>query len=327
MLHLIYGPDIFRARQHITSILTPPSPTRDSELGTSNSSHPHLSLDGSTITPEKLTNHLQSNQLFSQQQIILIKNLFSSAKQKACQQIMIDYLDHPDENNILIIWEQSELDKRTSFYKKVQKLAKKEQSQIKVKDFPLLNKKELISWLSEYCRNQKINIEPQAITHLVNKNTDTFALANELEKLSLYTNNQITIQSIESLTPPTGQEIIFTFTDQIGANQKYQAYQTALNLYQQNEPAEVIIGSLSAHLQNLLIIHELLIQKKNLRDINQEAGIHPYVVEKLLRQSKNLSYQEVKQLYHRLAEIDIQLKTGQNNFEEAIYYLIFGSNK
>ncbi|MBU0648110.1 DNA polymerase III subunit delta [Patescibacteria group bacterium] len=308
MLSFVTGPDIFRAKQFIDQII---KETLDQ--------NPQINLrkiDGFDITPNKLSEQLEPLQLFSQQQLLIIKNLFTTKKQTAAQQTFIDYLDKPDPNNIVIIWEQNNLDKRTKNYKKIQKHSK-------TKDFQLFKTPQLISWLTNYCRQNQINIQPDAIQTLVGKNPNTFAIFNELIKAKIYSDNNITTDTINQLTPQTPQEIIFDLTDQIGHKQSSLAYQTAVNLIQKGEDPQKILATLSTHILNLIIVKQYLLKNSTPNQIITRTNIHQFVINKCVGQSRNFSIDELKTIYHLIAQADYSLKTGQSTFAQEIYRIIY----
>ena len=315
MLHLIHGPDIYRARQFIDTIIV--------KLKNIEPNINLQTIDGTVIQPAELSQRLEPMQLFSQKQLLIIKNLFSSPKQKSSQSIIDNFIAKPDPEITLIIWEQTSLDKRTSFYKKISKLSKNSPNDQTVSEFQLLKKPDLIPWLKQYCLQKNIKIEPAAIQQLVNISTNTYFLANEIQKLYTYTNNHITPKDIEAITPRQPLDIIFDLTDLIGKRQPHQAYQTAANLITKGEEPTIILATLATHIQNLLVVKQLDLQKKSLAQIISYTGIHRFVAGKCHQQSKNFTINQLKKIHHYIALADNNLKTGQSDFRQEIDKIIY----
>lgn len=309
MLYLIHGPDTFRAKQFIEKITA--QITKDKNINLTK-------IDGSTISENNLQSALETNQLFTLGQLIVIKNLFSTKKQKKAQEILSNYIKNFAENDHLIIWENQNFDKRTSLYKFIQK----KYSAKNILEFNQLKNHELVLWLKQYCQENNIKIEPQAITKLVAKNQNTNTIYNELNKLAIFSDNNITNSLIDQYASKNNLDIIFSLTDQFGQKQNSLAYQTAMNLSRQGEPPEKILATLSTHLINLIIIRKKLDNKESPSNINQQLGLNPFVFNKLITQSKNYTLTELINTFKNICQADINLKTGQSNFETEILTIL-----
>ncbi|MFZ5391638.1 MAG: DNA polymerase III subunit delta [Patescibacteria group bacterium] len=345
MFYLIHGPDIFRAQQYIEELILTHQKVGDISV---------KKIDGQTTDNNQLTTFLEPLQLFSNQQILVIKNILSNKKNKTLPELILKYLENPDPNNTIILWEQAPIDQRTSFYKKIVKISKKIKNnspkshpidsleignlmsaavrsregkignwKLEILSFPLLKQSELITWLSQYCKEKKINITPDALRQLIFKNPDTGFLHQEVKKLATFSHNQITIESVNSLTPASNQEIIFNLTDQLGSKQKNQAHRAALNLLKKGEQPQMIIAALFSHFSNLINIKQLIDKKNSNTDIKNKTKLHPFVIEKCLRQCQNFSLADLKKIIGLIAQADINLKSGQSDFESEIFKIIF----
>lgn len=324
MFYLIHGPDIFRAQQHVEELILSHKKVGDISV---------KKIDGQTIDNNQLSTFLEPLQLFSNQQILVIKNLLSNKKNKTLPELILKYLENPDPNNIIILWEQAPIDQRTSFYKKIVKFSKKTKTTsqkpsppidlLKIENFPLLKQNELIPWLTQYCQQNNINITPDAIRQLIFKNPDTGFLHQEVKKLATFSHNQITTESVNSLTPASNQEIIFNLTDQLGSKQKNQAHRTALNLLKKGEQPQMIVAALFSHFTNLINIKQLINKKNSNADIKNKTKLHPFVIKKCLRQCHNFSLNDLKKIIGLIAQADINLKSGQSDFESEIFKIIF----
>lgn len=313
MLALIHGPDIFRAQQYISEITIS---QKDAKI---------IKIDGRNIQPSSLLPTLEPLQLFSDKKILVIKNILSN-KQKTTHEIIKKNLTnlHPDLG--LIFWEQDNLDKRSWLYKFFAKISKPKNTTDNppiVYEFKQLSKNEQIAWIKDYCRQNKIKIDPDAILDLGSQNNDSFFLVNELNKLKHYTQNYITAAAIKELTPPNPQSIIFDLTDQIGLKQKNKAFESALNLFKKGEDQFRILAALTTHIQNLLTIKDMLEKKYTLNDIKEKCHLHPYVIQKTILQTKNFTITEIAKLHHQIYLADSNIKSGKSDFKTEIYQLIF----
>jgi DNA polymerase-3 subunit delta len=73
----------------------------------------------------------------------------------------------------------------------------------------------------------------------------------------------------------------------------------------------------------------LLIQVKELADagyrpqgISRELKLHSFVVGKLFQQARGFSQRELEQIYRRLLDVDVDVKTGQDDMQTALHLLV-----
>ncbi|HPH78668.1 MAG TPA: DNA polymerase III subunit delta [bacterium] len=309
MLSLIYGPDIFRARAYILQ-----------QISQSTSSIPTISLDGQIIDPAKLFAELEPTQLFATQKNIILKNILAN-KNKTSHQTLKTYLTQPNPDLHLFIWEQSELDKRSWLYKFFQK--KSVSSSRVCQYFPLLSTNQLNTWLQQYCAQHNINIDSDAIACLTAKNRDTYWLSQEINKLKLFSDNHITRQHVEQISPYHSSDVIFDLTDHLGQQHYKEAYRIAQNLVRQGEDQFQILSTLATHVQNLLVIKDLQSKHFSSAQIKDKTFLHPFVLQKCFNQIDKFSFSELANLYHRVAQADVLLKTGQTDWSQAIFNIIF----
>jgi len=302
MITLVYGDDIFRSRQHIDQLTQQTDQTS-----------PWQKIDGRNLKPSDLTNILQPLQLFSSQTNIILIN--SLAGTQANADILIQNINHPPNHLNLVIWEHNTVDKRKSFYKNIKKAG------IKISEFNQLKKYQLSDWIKAYCQKQQINITTDAINFLAESHPSPYQLHQEISKLKMFTDNQITRQAITQISPPTATSIIFDLTDQIGRKSN-QAFDTAQNLVNQGEYPPKIIATLATHISNLIIIKELSDRKYSLVQIKNISGLHPFVIDKGHQQSRNFSLTDLKKIYQKIASADIKLKSGQTDFNLALFSII-----
>jgi DNA polymerase-3 subunit delta len=192
--------------------------------------------------------------------------------------------------------------------------------------FSILPPNQLISWIKQYCANQNIRINTEAIFDLVAKNQDTFWLSQEIIKLKHYSNNNITKTDISKLTPTNPQDIIFDLTDEIGQRHPQKAYQIAKNLIQKGEEPFPILATVATHIQNLLIIKDLQNKKQTASEIKEKSSLHPYVIQKCEKQARNFDIKQLAHIYQLIAQADINLKNGQGNFEQEMFNIIFATS-
>jgi DNA polymerase-3 subunit delta len=150
--------------------------------------------------------------------------------------------------------------------------------------------------------------------------TNQQILANELDKLLLY-NEQVTRQTIDTLTDETPQSTIFQLLEAAFAGQT----KRALKLYEEQRAMKVepqqIIAMLAWQLHILAVIKTA--GERTADEIARAAKLNPFVVRKSQAVARNLSPGEFKNLIRRLLKIDVASKRTSIDTDEALqHYLL-----
>ena len=75
-------------------------------------------------------------------------------------------------------------------------------------------------------------------------------------------------------------------------------------------------------LRNLLIIKDLIEKKTPYYSILKESGLHPFVAKKTFQQAGKFSIEELKKIYQKLFQADLDIKTGKVDGQTALDLLI-----
>lgn len=220
--------------------------------------------------------------------------------------------DLPETNEIILV--EPKLDKRTAYYKYLQK-------QTDFRQFPALDQIGLANWLVKRAKAQDGTLSLSDARYLVERvGADQQLLSNELEKLLLY-ESKIDRRTIDLLTEPTPQSTIFQLLEAAFAGHT----KTALKLYadqraQKVEPAQ-IIAMLAWQLNVLAIVKTA--GDRSSDTIAKEAKLNPFVVRKNQGVADSITAGELKRLINDLLKIDIAIKSTALDADEALqHYLI-----
>jgi DNA polymerase-3 subunit delta len=70
--------------------------------------------------------------------------------------------------------------------------------------------------------------------------------------------------------------------------------------------------------RNVLNIKDLIEKRYSFPLISQKSGLHPYVVRKTYYQAQNFSLDNLKKIYQKIFQTDIDVKTGKTGAEDAL---------
>lgn len=212
------------------------------------------------------------------------------------------------ESTELILYEP-EPDKRTAYYKALQRHTKIEQ-------FSELDTPGLASWLVEEASALGGQISLPDANYLVERvGANQQLLASELEKLFLY-DKKISRASIDLLTESTPQGRVFDLLDAAFGGHK----EKALKLYGEQRAQKVEPQAIMAMLvwQLNLITLAKLGRDRSPAVIASDAGIKPYPVTKASGLAAKLGNGQLRRMISELLNIDVQSKTTSLDLDEAL---------
>lgn len=212
------------------------------------------------------------------------------------------------ESTELILYEP-EPDKRTTYFKALQKHTKIEQ-------FSELDTPSLAAWLVEEAHGQGGQISHTDANYLIERvGPSQQLLAGELEKLLLY-DKKISKANIDLLTESTPQSRVFDLLDAAFGGNK----QKALKLYGEQRAQKVEPQAIMAMLvwQLNLIALAKLGGDRSPATIAADAGTKTFPIAKAAGLAAKLSDRQLRRMISELLEIDVLSKTTSLDLDEAL---------
>lgn len=256
---------------------------------------------------DELENITQSVTFFGSEKLIIIKD----TKLK----FNVDLLKDIDPDIKVIIIEDS-VDKRTSEYKTLSKIAE-------VNEYKHPDEKQMITYISDILKRygKKISYEDASYMQSV-CGEDKSNIINELQKLVIYADDTDIVDKkmIDKICSKTLSAKIFDVLDDIIRRKKKQAISQLDNLLKQKESIIKIYIMLYKQYKQLYQIK--LLKKKGEKDIAGILGLHPFVVKKLLYSVDKYSEEELKNIIYAFDDYDYKTKNGDIDFEIGLKKII-----
>lgn len=184
--------------------------------------------------------------------------------------------------------------------------------QAKQELFPALTDAQLLSWIGKRVTGVGATILPAAAQRLVAIcNRDTWRIASEVDKLAAYAGGAtIAVSDVEALVRSEYSSDIFAVTDALGLRQHARALQLIHQELASGTNMFSLIATLAGHVRTLYMIAQAQQRGMTSAMMVSELGVHPFVVQKSIVQTKLFSVDELRDLHHRLVAIDQDLKTS-----------------
>ncbi len=313
MIFFLYGQDTYRSRQKLKELKE--KFVREVDPSGANL----VVLDGATMKPEDFRNAVSAMSMFVKKRMVVVERLLESGK-KPVQEAVAEYLEHKDfpEDHIVVFWEGEITKARNhkSTKSKKQKIIKaRNHENIKtsslldvlkkqkyVQEFSPLTPLETERWIESEVQRRGGTITASATRLLASAvGNDLWRMANEIGKL-VAGDASITEEAVREEVLAKTESAIFAFTDALGGRHREEALRLLTNERASGMEPLQLLAMMIRQFRILLRLSQ-----------NDTEGMNPYVVGKTQSQVRNFSFDELKNIYRRLLEIDVLLKTSRQD--------------
>lgn len=182
------------------------------------------------------------------------------------------------------------------------------------------------TWFTSYCRQQKINIEPQAINFLINQvGSNLLTLNLELKKARDFKNDDsvITIEDLEQTTGISKEFSVFALQNALSNRQLSNAIKICNNLLDAGQNINLIISILYAFFRKILIASSLK-QKGTIREqIAIQMGLTEFQFKDIYSAISKFNQNQINKIIHLLHEIDVTAKTSAIEEKQGLQMLCY----
>ncbi|MBU0546596.1 MAG: DNA polymerase III subunit delta [Patescibacteria group bacterium] len=312
MIIFIYGPDTYRLNRKLDEIIGQYQKINKSGLNLR-----HFDLLEKDISFSDFIDEFGQTSMFKEKKLIIIKGIFSHSDFE--DKFLSEIKHFVEADDVIIVVEKNKILSTNRLFKALKKKAR-------FQEFNLLQGKDLEKWAQKEIEKYGANIEAIALSKLIDcVGSDLWRLSNEIQKLINYQNkNKITIEDINLLISPKVDPDIFQTINFMASKNRKEALKLLKKHIEKGDAPLYLLSMISFQFKNLLIIKELVDKNIPYYLIAKETGIHPYVVKKTYPQVKQFTLLELKKIYQKIFEVDLDIKAGRIDPEMALDLLITG---
>ena len=140
-------------------------------------------------------------------------------------------------------------------------------------------------------------------------------------------NKKIEAKDIDLLVRPKIEPEIFKTIDAISDKNNFNSGKKwALELLhghiEKGDHPLYLLSMINFQFRNLLVVKELMEKNQPYYSILKTTGLHPFVVKKSYEQAAKFSLKELKEIYKKIFQLDLNIKTGKMGAELALDYLV-----
>lgn len=253
--------------------------------------------------------------------LVIVKDLFKSNPSKTFVDQLIDYLPQVPETTRLFFLESKALPKNH----RLVKLAEKDKNGY-VKVFASPEGAALDRWIRDQVAERNGRIQPRAVHVLAtNISNNLEILANELDKLTLYKGEEErTAADVALLSPYAAEANIFDLVDALGNRNSKKASLLLQQKFSEGADPFFLFQMIIRQFRLLIQVKALAEEGNRPPAISQSLKMHSFVAGKMYQQSQGFSLSQLEQIYRHLLDIDVGVKSGQQEMVTALSLLVAG---
>lgn len=195
---------------------------------------------------------------------------------------------------------------------------------VHIKSFSLPKDEKMTGWIMSRAKDHGGQFTRDAANRLAELVGAEPRLADqEILKLLEYVNYRRPVErdDVHLLTADTHEGNIFALVDAIGNHQLKPAIAMLERLLEEDDPKS-IFPMIVRQFRLLLQAREVLDGGGGAQEVARQLQIIPFVADKISAQARRFTLPGLEQIYHRLLEIDLQMKTSQSPGELALETLV-----
>jgi len=329
MIIFLYGQDTYRSLQKLNEIIERYKRIHKSGLNL-------RYFDGESLNFQDFKNEVETISMFREKKLIVLKDIFVNKDFQ--EEFLRQGEKFVNSDNIILIYEKKEIDpvrgqrtsgkiqgkqtsngvdKKNSFLKFLKKNSE-------YQEFEPLEGQKLKNWVKKEFGKYEAEIEPGALELLIAYiDSNLWQMESEIKKLVNYKNGQkIKKEDIELLVRPKIETDIFKTIDAISEKKKSRALALLHQHLEKGDAPLYLLTMINFQFRNLLEIKDLVEKNIPYYKIINKSELHPFIVKKSYQQAQRFTLQQLKKIYQKIFETDLDIKTGKLNPELALDLLI-----
>jgi len=308
MIYFIYGEDFYRAKEKLKEIVEQYKTKHKSGLNL-------VQIDAKEKDFENLLDSFKIASMFDEKKLIILKDVFLNKKFE--EDFLKEIKILKDAEDVIVVFEKDKVDQRNKLFKALIKFAK-------CQEFNFLDNRGLKIWFNKELERYKLKIDPLAEAMFLSYvGNDLWQLKNEIKKLADFKQGGIIKKEDIALhIRPKIESDIFKTIDSLSLKDKKQAMDLLYKHIENGDNPLYLLSMIGYQFRNLLIIKELQEAKKSYETIVKKSGLHPFVVKKSYYLCNQFTFLQLKKIYRKIFQIDLEIKTGKIDAEVALDLLV-----
>lgn len=320
-IHLLRGDDVYSVALAVKKIIQTLGADFDAAMNTSR-------LDGKSASFEELQTAATTLPFFGSSRLLVVENALAKID-KNTQEKFLKLLDTAPPSTHLIL--------QVEDHRKWRKDANGNWIQVwetlsathwlikwidahdnaEIIDLALPEEKNMDAWVNAEAKRQGGTFEPEAARELArHTGNDTGIASQEIAKLLMYVDFKRPVNQTDVLecVSVEGSADVFVMLDEL-VEGKIQQAQSLMRRLLESTPPEAIIGAVIHRFRQLIQVREALDAREDLKLLVERKVLFGNQVGKYSSAARRFSMPQLRAIYARLLEMDVQAKTSVVDLE------------
>lgn len=272
------------------------------------------------VTPEEVRDFTDTLPFFAEKRVLLLEDckLFKNASSEA----LIPWIETLPETALVILVD-NEVDKRTRFYKAVQKAGT-------VVEMNHPEGTERSDYLLRQLGARNLKITKPVFELLLQALPDSLELSlNEMDKLAAYVGacNAVTAEAIGDIVTPKIENRIFKLVEAAVSGDRKTAFDIYYDLVALKEAPLRILSLVGKELMRLVVVKEMAAEGASSRTVSEKAGMPEFVARKLLSEARKKTAEELSALVEKALQYESDVKSGNLSDSASVELLLMELTK
>ena len=231
---------------------------------------------------------------------------------------LLPYLEAPSPETTLLLTGRS-VDKRKKFFLAIGR------NGAAVEHSPPYER-EMPKWIRWVAKKRGFHVSDEACAFLVDIiGNDIAAVANEIEKVSLYVGDRknIELEDIEAISVDLKSRTVFQLIDAIGTKNLKSSLENLKKLLEGGESTLLILSMILRQIRLIWTALDILNKGGREADVKKVIKLPPFVFNGLFKQVKLFREKDLKDAYEEIFELDLKFKSTRIDQERALELLMF----
>jgi len=318
LLYILFGPDNFSLQQKLKNLKNEWDEPEALAINTTLFEAQHLTLN-------QVIETCSTTPFLGQKRLVIVEGLLTRFESKGTKKqsgwdewkTLTSYVDNMPPTSVLVLTD-GKVGGANQLLKSLTRKAT-------VYSFPPLKGPKMQQWIRSRVADQGGSLSPQAAKILTEfGGQDTWALANEIDKLILYVNGQrIEERDVREVSCLTQEANIFALVDAVLERRGRVAVHLLHQLLVEGAAVPYLLFMITRQIRMVLQAKELVTQGTPTSEILSHLGLSPnFPADRLLKQAAGYSHTGLVQVYSKLVETDVAIKTGKQKDELALDILL-----
>jgi DNA polymerase-3 subunit delta len=309
MIIFLYGEDSYRLNKKLKEIVRQ---YKNQKKGLN-----FVSFDAGVSSYEEFSQEIRQKSIFCEKKFAIVKNVISSKEFK--EKILKDIAALAVSDEIIVACQEGRVLKTDRLLAAFKKNAK-------CQEFEPLGPLKLNAWIQKEAADLDLKISKAGVDKLIiSVGNDLWRLSNEIQKLANYRygkDGEAQAEDIVLLVKPKIETDIFKTIDALAKKNKKLALQLVHEHLEKGDSHFYILSMINYQFRNLIVVKAGSERGGEGQDLAKKLGIHPYVLRKSLELSRGFSLADLKRIYSKIFQIDLDIKTGKLDSGTALDLLI-----